>query len=445
MSQDGVPNGNGLAALLRSGRQLPQVTTHVSLEPLRQAVRRIEKRWPDMAAPDQRDREAIVQELAERLSSDNWGGCRLSLVCAGIRAAFDDERREREDLAELRAFYFREVAVTGHTSLLNAALATYLESFELNAGHTNEFAKVLESVWMRLAPRAKILLAQFPSLLDPQRIVDDIAQVMIEATQPYQRLVEMGVRSPHGPGLMNYAHLRFVRRISSELGDSGACDKLLDWLRPQGKPARRAGAAEAIDAIVRPWTRRDPPTDRQTVLTRRLVEMYGDPRRMSGDPWHRIEEAHRALFLRWLTGENLRLLFDAITDTNDSHMWSERREFYLGLHRQKRIDAAWVAFAPAGDRQARRILEGSGHGGVFEFGRQLAGGSRTNTSLLIVKVGSKIVVDGSHSYKVHVFRQDDPRAPQLYLAEYDCERIRRSSPESKSHQKGWQHWVLMRI
>ena len=46
---------------------------------------------------------------------------------------------------------------------------------------------------MRLAPRAKILLAQFPSLLDPQRIVDDISQVMIEATQPYQRLVEMGL------------------------------------------------------------------------------------------------------------------------------------------------------------------------------------------------------------------------------------------------------------
>lgn len=445
MNQDGAFTGNGLSALLRVSPQLPQVTMRAGIEPLRHAVRRIEERWPDMAAPDECDREAIVRELAERLSSDRWSGCRLSLVCAGMRAAFDEERRNLEYLSDLRAFYLGEVAVSDQASLLNAALATYVESFEPDAGHTRRLATALDSARGRLAPRTRSLLIRFPRLFDPRRIVDDIAKVMAEAARPYQRLVEMGWRSPHGRGLMDYAHLCFVREISSELGDSLACDRLLDWLRPKGKPARRAGAAEAIDAIIQPWTRKDPSTDRQSVLTRRLVEMYGDPRRMSGYPWHRIGETHRGVFLRWLTGENLRLLFDAITDTNDSHMWSERREYYLGLHRQNRIDAAWVAFAPAGARQARRILEGTGHGGALEFGRQTARGSRSNTSLLIAKVGSKIIVDGSHSYKVHVFRESDPNAPQLCLPQYDCEHIRLVSQESKIHHKGWQHWVSMRI
>jgi hypothetical protein len=175
--------------------------------------------------------------------------------------------------------------------------------------------------------------------------------------------------------------------------------------------------------------------------------MYGDPRRSTGDPWFRVGAAERAVFLRWLTGENLRLLFDAITDTNDSHMWTARREFYLGLHQQKRIDAVWVAFAPSGAREARRILEATGHGKGLDFGRQVAGGSRANTSLLIAKIGRKIVVDGSHSYKVHVFDEDDPKAPKLYQPLYDCEQIRLRTPERqrKSHNGDWQHWVLMRI
>ncbi len=445
MSQDDVPTGSDLSSLLRAGLQKPLVTMHTDLEPLRQSVRRIEDRWPNMAAPDERDREDIVRELAERHSSNNWHACQLSLVCAGIRAAFDRKRRIRKDLAELHSFYLSEIEVTIHPPLLTAALATYLESFEPGAIHTRRLAEALNSARIRLAPRSEALLKHFPHLLDPRRIVNDIVKVMMKTEVPYQRLVEMGLRTPHGPGLMDYAHLCFVSEISSKLGDNYICDRFLEWLGPKGKQPRRTGSAEAIDAIIGPWAQKDPPTDRQSVLTRRLVEMYGDPRRIKGDPWFRIDKTNRTVFLRWLTGENLRLLFDAITDTNDNHMWVERREFYLWLHNQKRIDAAWVAFAPAGENQARRILEGAGHGGGLEFGRQVARGTRSNTSLLIAKIGSKIVVDGSHSYKVHMFRDNDPIAPQLFLPHYDCERIRRDSLESKIHHKGWQNWVLMRI
>ncbi len=445
MSQDNAPNVSGLSSMLSAGLHKPLVKVNARLDPLRQAVLRIEDRWPDMAAPDERDRDEIVRELAERHSLNNWRACPLSLVCAGIRAAFDGKRLTRHDLDELRSFYFREIEVTYHSSLLNAALATYLESFEPEAIHTRQLATALNSGRPRFASRSHALLSHFPNLFDPRRIVDDTVNVMLEAQAPYQRLVQMGIRAPHGPGLMDHAHLRFVGKISSKLGDSHVCDRFLDWLGPKGKLPRRIGSAEAIDAIVGHWTERDPPADRQSVLTRRLVEMYGDPRRLSGDPWNRISKTSRDAFLRWLTGENLRILFEAITDTNESHMWDERKKFYLGLHDRKRIDDAWVAFAPAGERQARKILERAGHSGGLEFGRQIAGGTRSNTSLLIAKIGSKIVVDGSHSYKVHIFRDNDPRAPKLFLPHYDCERIRFDSLESKIHHSGWQNWVLMRI
>ena len=81
------------------------------------------------------------------------------------------------------------------------------------------------------------------------------------------------------------------------------------------------------------------------------------------------------------------------------------------------------------------------------FGEQVAGGGRSNTSLLIARIGNKIVVDGSHSYKVHVFPADHPRAPRVFETAYDCEEIRRTAPPAfaRSHIGDWQSWVRMRI
>ncbi|MBV8112641.1 MAG: hypothetical protein JO012_23075, partial [Hyphomicrobiales bacterium] len=83
---------------------------------------------------------------------------------------------------------------------------------------------------------------------------------------------------------------------------------------------------------------------------------------------------------------------------------------------------------------------------------QVSGGSRSNTSLLILRIGGKIVVEGSHGYKVHVFDERNPAAPKLFQSHYDCERIRRSISDSatgaeakRSHNGDWQGWVLERI
>ncbi len=83
---------------------------------------------------------------------------------------------------------------------------------------------------------------------------------------------------------------------------------------------------------------------------------------------------------------------------------------------------------------------------TLRYGLQTAGGSRLYTSLLILKIGSKILVEGSHNYKIHVFRASSPTAPVLYQARYDCEMIRLAAgAEAKSHNGDWQGWVLERI
>lgn len=437
----------GLANLL--SRPAPPVRSGAApdLSTIRRDAARIAARWPDHAAPTSTDPASLLREMSHRVASGNWTGCRLGAVCDAARLAFAQDWRDEAEHAPLRAFFVAEAAVSSRVPLVSALFLAYLESFAPSARHTSDLARALSAARENLPARARSLVEQIPALLEPSHAADAVARRMLDMQTPYEGLRELGIASPHAPGLMDHAHLRYVELLGPHLRDEETAGRLLSWLDPENACIRHSGAAEAITALLRPWTEREPSEERQSYLTRKLVDMYGDPRRSTGDPWHRVGAAERAVFLRWLTGENLRLLFDAITDTNDSHMWEARRRFYLGLHEEKRIEAAWVAFAPAGARRARRILEASGHGQSMTFGEQVAGGTRSNTSLLIARIGGKIVVDGSHNYKVHVFPADHPAAPRLFEKTYDCEAIRLSAPRAsaKTHNGDWQTWVRMRI
>jgi hypothetical protein len=146
---------------------------------------------------------------------------------------------------------------------------------------------------------------------------------------------------------------------------------------------------------------------------------------------------------RWLTGENIRFFMDVVSAVETSHMWEPRRTFWLQLHKERRIDSAWVALSDEGARRAREMAQGRPG---LAFGRQTARGSRLDTCLLVLKVGSKIVVEGSHSYKVHVFREGANKTPKLYQPRYDCEEIRLiPGVDARAHNGDWQGWVRERI
>ena len=128
-------------------------------------------------------------------------------------------------------------------------------------------------------------------------------------------------------------------------------------------------------------------------------------------------------------------------------MWAPRRVFWLDLYRDGHIQEAWVALSDEGRRIADRRAREARDNTLLCFGRQTVGGARANTSLLILRVNRRIVVEGSHNYKVHVFRPGEPGCPSLYLNAYDCESVRESQPghEARSHIGDWQAWVRQRV
>jgi hypothetical protein len=416
-----------------------------SMTPIAAAVERVLANWPDLVRePPESDRERIVMEMKRRLDTGDWRNLHTSFVTSAAVALFDDQRRSREDLGPLRQFYYDEIVANDSKAFLNGMLAVYLGSYHPGATHTVKLGRALSQVSAKLGDRWRTLLSAVPRLLDGTSAHEQVGQLMLGMPSPWKDLKSIGMRKPHDPGLMTHAHLSFVEGMSPSLKFEASVHKLLEWLKPEGAlQAKKEGAAQAISALLSPW-QNAPPDDLQRLLTTRLTSYYGDPRtRGSEAPWGQVSPDLVERISRWLTGENIQFFMDVVSAVETSHMWEPRRRFWLQLHKERRIDGAWVALSDDGARRAREMAQGRPG---LAFGRQTAGGSRVSTCLLVLKIGTKIVVEGSHSYKVHVFKEGHNKTPRLYQPRYDCEDIRLiPGADARAHNGDWQGWVRERI
>ncbi|GMG84561.1 EH signature domain-containing protein [Paralimibaculum aggregatum] len=420
-----------------------------ALNHLDRSVRAVLQRWPD-ALPEvsERNREAIVMAFRERFETGTWENTRLSFVTRAARVLFEPDFRDRPEFGSLRRFCIDEVRASTRAGFLNPMFSIYLASYLPGAAHTRALATALAEARPRLGTRWKRLFESFPRVLDPVEAPEDIARVMINMARPWAELKALGIVSPHGPGLMQHAHLAYLRLLRPHLREPERIERLLGWLKPEGQSALASGATEAIEALLEPWLTDYPPEAVRDLLVERLLSIYGDPRLPSANHWAGVGKAPKALMLRWLTRADMQFFMGVVTATQDSHMWPPRRDFWMKLYEQGRIDAAWVAFCPSAAEYARKHLmreEGPSNG--MRFGRQTARANRANTSLLVMKIGRKIVIDGCHNYKTHIFDESEEACPQLFRSSYDCEKVRFSSTRSRSHSPypAWERWVMMNI
>lgn len=409
---------------------------------IQSAVKKVHDRWPDVSmAANPRDREALAVRLRDRVAQNNWTNARISFVLAAAGAVLDPERRNRADLDKTRTFLVEEVRESRSETFLSGMLAAYLESFVENASHTLALALALDAARDRMSPSVRRLLAEVPELLaamdGPRRLASRMAQM----TDPFVELTRSGLRNPHGPGFMERAHAVMSVLVRPELASRDRVDWYIHWLRPTGSDARTIGAEQAIEALTYPWLNAAPSDQLRSHLVEALIEMYGDPRIRSGGVWAGVDPAHMRVIHRWLTREDMRFFTGVVDAAQKDAMWPRRRDFWLQLFDEKRIDAAWVAFSTAAMTYARaHLMRQDARNAESRFGFQQA---RINTSLLIMRIGNKVMVDGCQNYKTHVFDQDDPMAPRLFQEGYDCDEIMRASPESKSHISidAWKRWV----
>lgn len=411
---------------------------------IQSAVQRVHERWPDITVTvNPREREELAVRLRDRVARRNWSDARISFVVAAALAVFDSDRRDREDLTEARAFLVAEVRASRSESFLSGMLLVHLETFVAGAAHTRALALALDAARERMSPSGQRLIEEVPELLDATAGPHRLAARMARMTDPFLELSRSGLRNPHGPGFMEQAHVVMSDLVRPALSGRDRIDWFIHWLRPPGRDARASGAEQAIEALTDPWLNAAPSDQLRSRLVEALIEMYGDPRIRSGGVWAGVDPAHMRVIHRWLTREDMRFFTGVVDAAQKDDMWPPRRDFWLRLFDEKRIDAAWVAFSSQAMEYARaRLMRQDARNADARFGFQGARPTE-NTSLLIMRIGNKIMVDGCHNYKTHVFDQDDPMAPKLFQEGYDCEEIRRAAPESKSHSSipVWERWV----
>jgi len=416
-----------------------------SLNTLEATTNRILARWPDtVGIIAERDREILVKTLKAKVESNRWEGTNLSTVMRTARVVFDHDFRGRPDLADLRNFYFQEIAESTRATFLSGMFSVYLGSFVPGAAHTVNLANALLSSYPRLGDKWKRVLTNLPELIDPNAGHSKLGSRMVSMVSPWMELKKLGVISPHGPGLLEYAHLAYVKALSPQLGEREVIERLLAWLKPDGKDPKVSGASAAIEAVLHPWLRQTCSDETREFLVENLIAMFGDPRVSNASHWVNLAPPQKDLMFRWLTRADMEFFIGVVTATQPSHMWPPRRDYWMKRYHQGRIDAAWVAFCPSAAEYARVHLVRTNTVDVKRrFGRQSAGGGRFDTSLLIMRIGNKIVVDGCHSYKTHIFDMNDSKAPPLFGATYDCEAIRLRSKRSRSHHPiaSWISWV----
>lgn len=418
---------------------LPELTRLIA------AKKRVLDRWPDIVPdPPERDHEAIILQMLALLESNRWEDVKMSFVLRALKVAFGPNFRNREDVAPIIDFAFAELEVTTQSTFLNAMVAIYLSSYEPKADHSLDLGAKITAKRDLLSGKWRAIEDTYPTLFDARRAHDDIAASMVDMEEPWQGLKANGFPNPHATGLMDHVHAAYVGRIRPNLNMESWLDVLFKWLNPEPGKRKTSGSIEVIEAVLGHWVRKTASDQTRQAVTEHLTNQYNDPR-TNRSLWVGVAEDYMNVIFSWLTREDLRFFTSVVDATQKDPQWQPRKNFWLKLYDEGLIEQAWVAFCPSAERYARTHLIRSGYAdNVRRFGRQSKGGTRSDTSILIMKIGSKIVVDGCHNYRTHIFNIDDPVAPKLFRREYDCDAdVMHLAPWSQSHSSipAWARWV----
>ncbi|NLJ51364.1 MAG: hypothetical protein GX342_04335 [Alcaligenaceae bacterium] len=415
-------------------------------ERLKKTTQKILDRYDTPPRQIEKNPELLFETLKRKILNNDWHKVPMSFITHIASLIFSVTYRFRDDLSELRSFIIREISFSTRPGFLNPIMRIYIESYESGAKHTVALSKALKTVQKRLGANWQELLKNIPTLLDPVNAAEEVAKLMSQMNDPWHELRVMGLRQSHTSGVMEAAHLLFIKKISPSLRESSQIERLLAWLQPAGHPPLQTGAGTAIDAILNAWEGQDPPEELKQRLTDRITDIYGHPRVNRSSIWNEVSSTNETTFLRWLMGSDIRFLFKVLTEVESRHMWADREKFWWTLYEQGLIDEVWIAFNDDGYRTAlNKLPEESRHKG-HRFAKQIG---EKDKSLLLMRIGNQIIIEGTYSFKIHAFDVQDEQAPKLYKGYYDVATIRelgkRRALWDQRHSGNWQYQVIGKL
>jgi len=184
-------------------------------------------------------------------------------------------------------------------------------------------------------------------------------------------------------------------------------------------PRYRVGLAEAL---LTPFAEGKPDSRLCDPVKSFLLHHYGDPRLDPGG-WHGVSERAREVIHGWLVEDTLEDFFRLLAYVSRNEPvarrhWRYRKAFWSAYLRHGVIRDAWVVLSPTVDLEARRRLRHS----AGSYGKLLPGvGVLRNHAVLVLRIGTLVVTDWSHTGKYRLWREEVEHAkqlPRLYRKRY---------------------------
>jgi hypothetical protein len=244
------------------------------------------------------------------------------------------------------------------------------------------------------------------------------------------------------------AFSRFLAATSAQLRTGSASTNLLERLlslsrRPDD--ARRfrfeRDRFALVNGLLLPFAEGSPGPAVAEPIKAFMLDMLGDPR-LTGT-WNGADPRARQVMLGWMVTETLedffRLLeYAAKSDATARRHWAARKAFWSRYLKARVISDAWVALGPLARIEAQGMLSGSGQTyAVLKPGYNV----QKNHSAIILRIGSLVITEWSHSGSLRAWRSDAPRRPRLYEQSYSRGELVSHWTHEIAHHSGWQSRV----
>jgi hypothetical protein len=392
--------------------------------------------------------EALIAKAVQALQIWSWINLTEGDVAILIRAL---AAKECVFPQSLEAFFLAELRSSTRHNFLRALCEGFVASWAPRDSRTAICAQVIvdRSEWL---PRDwQICFSQVPELLDTISGAETFGLWLAAQSEPYRAVIDKGIAFPHGLGFMQHVHNAWLASLPPQNDDSRA-RRLLSWIKPKGAPVLRGNrAAGVVGRLLQPWSHTMPADTLRSFLATELVDAYGDPRRENAAFWHEVGAEGQRVMLRWLAGRRMEVFLDVVSRAEaigeHGDQWVPRRRFWMGIYQSGRIDEAWISFGRKALEIARNLGRQTNDIAYTEFGQTAK--SRKDTCLLIMRIGKKIVVEGSHNFRIHIFEAGSPKAPGLYANNYDVDLflLPLGDENARVHDAAghWMEWVRRRV
>lgn len=398
---------------------------------------------PSLRAPRELSVMAIL--YTRRIEIEYWEDATEGEVSTLMRAAIAGRLNEYPILMR---FLLKEAVVTSLPSLLAAFFEGYLDGWVAESVATKSYAALILRRAADFPEPFRSFLTSCPEILDTADGASRFAERLVKQENAYGWCVMQGLSNPHGHGFSAAMQGVYLSSLPS-MDTFEHVQILMRWMLPNlTEPLSGDALPRCLDLLLEPWQLQEPPDQLKRDLVDWMVDNFGDPRTESPKLWGWISPDNLGVLKRWLAGDSIRAFMDVISEVEKRDTWRMRRHFWTTLYEEGTVQEAWVALHPIAEAVALRRETETGDVSYRSFGKQ--SGSRTSTSLLIMRAGDKIIVEGSHTYRVHVFDEEFPGRPKLYDPVYldqDITLSRDDKANTNWHDPPghWRNWVRQRL